>query len=98
MRQGDDRYADGSINSRNHFMKIGMTIFFEADRSIWKEVHTQKQGKEKRKDLGLTWHHVERKSGQKATVQLVPTKLHDAVKHTGGVATQESTKLKTKGK
>ncbi len=31
---------------------------------------------------GYTWHHVE----DTKTMQLIPTDLHDAVKHTGGCA------------
>ena len=31
---------------------------------------------------GFTWHHVE----DGITMQLVPTDLHDVVKHTGGAA------------
>ncbi|MBN1126825.1 MAG: HNH endonuclease [Sedimentisphaerales bacterium] len=35
---------------------------------------------------GYTWHHVE----DGVTMQLVPTDLHQAVRHTGGVAVIKS--------
>lgn len=34
---------------------------------------------------GMTWHHVENTK----TLQLIPTELHDAVRHTGGVANKK---------
>ena len=41
-----------------------------------------------RADHSLTWHHKE--DGR--TMQLVPEDLHDAVRHTGGIAAEEDMK------
>lgn len=39
-----------------------------------------------RKEHGLVWHHHQDVSGGRGRVQLIPSELHDAVKHTGGGA------------
>ncbi|MBS1998651.1 MAG: HNH endonuclease [Cyanobacteria bacterium SZAS LIN-2] len=66
--------------------------FLEADKLYWPSVKTRADGEIMRKMHQLTWHHVEAKPGQPPTLQLVPRAVHEAAKHTGGIAAEKGRK------
>lgn len=63
--------------------------FFKADKMMWPSIKTAEEGEKLRTKLGLTWHHHE--DGR--TLHLVPSKLHNNVGHTGGIADTVAAKL-----
>lgn len=68
--------------------------FAKADKLMWPELTTAKAREAERKRLCLTWHHDQ--DGH--TLSLIPTDLHDAVKHTGGIAVIKRLADKLKGR
>ncbi|MCW5823962.1 MAG: HNH endonuclease [Cyanobacteria bacterium TGS_CYA1] len=68
--------------------------FFEADKNFWPDIKTAAEGEARRRALGLTWHHMEPRPGEPPTMFLLPTILHDSVKHSGGIAAKIGNQLK----
>lgn len=76
----------------DHSFTTRTSDFLEADKSIWPHIKTAQEGNDLRAKYGLTWHH--HQDGR--TLQLVPTELHDKVKHTGGFAIEKTRKVSRK--
>jgi len=92
MKGGKDSFVN-EINPRtlNEMSEPGKHQITESDLGNYKQADIElarrlnvspQEVRQYRKDNGMTWH--ECRDG--VTVQMVPTKLHDSVKHYGGVS------------
>jgi hypothetical protein len=53
---------------------------------MWAKPTEQREESKNQGDLNLTWHHTAVFKGSQCLMQLVPTAIHAAISHVGGVA------------